>query len=204
MKNYTIHLGRRKKRGLISEKQCKIIGKLKNATLLNYNISGKHKWKCTRDHVFNSTYQTIKNKYVCFKCLNDDYNVDITPSMVNMILTLALDRSFANKCPKFLINKEKRQLKISGYNEELRLGYIYTHPNYNNHIKGYNTKKEIINNFKIFDHKVKLFKENKNNLIHITYEIKKNLLVKHVYKFLEEYKLTNYKDVLNKFVEKFN
>lgn len=124
---------------VLTEQNINTICKQYNITLLSKIINkttsfDKLIWKCPKGHEFESTYDYLSQKYLCFRCLHEEYKIDINVEMIthvfnrlyshknNRIITFIPDK-------QLVVNpKTKRVLKVHGYNKEANTAFQFIGP----------------------------------------------------------------------------
>lgn len=189
-------------------KECKELASILGIKFLSTSYCGtvynKYKWKCNNNHIFEASYNNVKKSYLCYKCLDLEYNITINIDMIRFIFEYIFKDIFPSCKPSFLVSKynPERRLNIHGYNEHQKIGFIYMNPTYYHYIESYHRTKKIFENSKdLIEHKVLTSKNHDVTIITISYLISRDNLIDYIYNELK-YDNIN-KDIYKEFKVKF-
>ena len=94
--------------------------------LSSYQINKKYQWQCSSSHIFSTTLSSIKSrKYYCRKCLDIEYNVTLTRTNLRNLLHEIFT---PYKFPDEYIFIDDRKMKLTCYNQEMKLVFMFHSP----------------------------------------------------------------------------
>jgi hypothetical protein len=157
-------------------------------------IKTRMNWKCKNNHIWETTYQTIRQGSWCPEC-----NVNLCERTCKKILEYIFKKDFSKIRPSWLDN-----LELDGYNEELKLAFEYNGAQHYRFIKYWHKTLDYFELKKEHDKKkIELCEKKGINLIVIPYTVNYKDLYSFILQECKQYdelketpKFINY-DVLN-------